>query len=125
MASSSPWLLRHGLAAATLTLALAVAPGISQTAQPRSQQPPAARAQQPDPSLAGKPLYTSDGKEIGTVLTTGLDEDNNEPVLVAEIAQPLGFGPMAVAVPANMFVSKGDRVELTLTEAEVQARLKQ
>ena len=67
--------------------------------------------------------FSSDGKEIGTVITTGFDEDN-EPVLVAEIAQPLGIGTMAVAVPTSMFVRKGDRVELTLTEAEVNARLK-
>jgi hypothetical protein len=124
MASPSHWLLRQRLAAAALTVAVTLAPGMAQTREQRSPQPPAARQQQPDPSLAGQPLYTSDGKEIGTILTTGLDEDN-EPVLVAEIAQPLGFGPTAVAVPTNMFVRKGTRVELTLTEAEVHAKLKQ
>lgn len=123
MAFPSPWLLRYRLAAAALTLALAVAPGMAQTPEPRLQQPPTATPQ-PELSLAGQLFYISDGKEIGTVITTGLDEDN-EPVLVAEIAQTLGLGPTAVAVPTNMFVRKGDRIELTLTEAEVHARLKQ
>jgi hypothetical protein len=129
MTRPSPWLLRCRLTAAALTLALApalaLAPGMAQTPEPRSQQPPTAQPQQPEPSLAGQPLYTSDGKEIGTVIAMGLDEENNEPVLVAEIAQPLGLGPVAVAVPTNMFVRKGDRIELTLTEAEVHARLNQ
>jgi sporulation protein YlmC with PRC-barrel domain len=111
----SPRLLHCRLAAAALTLTLAVAPGMAQTPEPGSQ---------PQPSLAGQPVYTSDGKEIGTVITMGLDEDD-EPVLVAEVVQPLGLGPTTVAVPTKMFARKGDRVELTLTEAEVHAKLKE
>jgi hypothetical protein len=44
---------------------------------------------------------------------------------VAEIAQPLAIGPTAIAVPIDMFARKGNRIELTLTQAEVNARLKQ
>jgi hypothetical protein len=70
----------------------------------------------------GLPLYTSDGKAIGKVIATGVDEDD-EPVLVAEIGRTLGLGSRAVAVPADLFVRKPGRIELTLTEEEVKARL--
>lgn len=121
MACLSPWPLRCLLAAAVLTPVLAAVPAMVQaTAQTPRQQP----GQKPQASLDGLPVYTADGKAIGTVITMGLDEDD-KPVLVAEIAQALGLGPTAVAVPTNMFVRKGNRIELTLTEAEVNARLKQ
>jgi hypothetical protein len=105
-----------------LAVPLAAAPGIAQAQKP--QQPRATKPEHPQPSLAGLPLYTADGKQIGKVIAMGLDEEDR-PVLVAEIAQPLGLGPMAIAVPTDMFVRKGNRVELTLTEAEVNARLKE
>lgn len=117
MAYPSPRRLRS-MQAAALALALAAVPGLAQTPAPRPQE-----GAKPQPSIEGMPLYTSDGKAIGTVIAMGLDDDD-EPVLVAEIAQPLGLGPTAVAVPTDMFVRKGDRVELTLTEAEVNAKLK-
>lgn len=71
----------------------------------------------------GWPIYTSDGKAIGRVIATGFDEDN-KPVLVAEIARPLGLGPQAVAIPTNLFVRRPGRIELTITEVEVNARLR-
>jgi hypothetical protein len=109
--------LRYLLPAAALAVALPV-PALAQTSQPeqRRSAPDSVR------TLAGLPVFTSDGKAIGTAIAMGLDDDN-EPVLVAEIAQTLGLGPTAIAVPTDMFVRKADRVELTLTEAEVYARL--
>ena len=121
MACPSPWPLRWLLAAAVLTPALAAVPAMPQAPAQKPRQPP---GQKPQPSLDGLPVYTADGKAIGTVITMGLDEDDKL-VLVAEIAQALGLGPTAVAVPTDMFVRKGNRIELTLTEAEVNARLKQ
>ena len=120
MAYPSPRRLRSMQAAALALAALAAMPGLAQAPAQRPQEAPGAK---PQPSVEGMPLYTSDGKAIGTVIAMGLDDDD-EPVLVAEIAQPLGLGPTAVAVPTDMFVRKGDRVELTLTEAEVNAKLK-
>ena len=121
MACPSSWPLRWLLAAAVLSPALATVPALAQAPAQKPQQPP---GQKPQPSVDGLPVYTADGKAIGTVITMGLDEDD-KPVLVAEIAQALGLGPTAVAVPTDMFVRKGNRIELTLTEAEVNARLKQ
>lgn len=118
MARSATSYRRCLLAAAALGVVAAAAmpAGLAQQAK----RPPAAEA---DASVAGLPVYTADGKEIGTVIAMGLDEDD-KPVLVAEIAPPLALGPTAVAVPPDMFVRKADRIELTLTEAEVNARLK-
>jgi hypothetical protein len=119
MACLSPWPLRRLLAA--FILALAAAPVMAQTPAEKHPKPSEAA---PPASVAGLPLFTADGKAIGTVIAMGIDEDD-EPVLVAEIAQALGLGPTAVAVPISMFVRKGNRIELTLTEAEVNARLRE
>jgi hypothetical protein len=96
-------------------LALATAPALPQ--QPQRQPPSQGHA-----APAGLPLFTSDGKAIGRVIASGIDEDN-EAVLVAEIEQPLGIGPKVVAIPNDMFARRADRIELTITEAEVNARL--
>jgi hypothetical protein len=104
------------LAAAALALVLAGAQAVPQEA--RRQQPAAPQQQAP----AGLPLYSSDGKLLGRVIAAGVDNDN-EPVLVAEIQRPLGIGPQAIAIPTDLFVQKRDRIELTITEAEVNARL--
>jgi PRC-barrel domain len=107
---------RRGLSAFTvLAIVLAATPVISQYRQQR----PAAKA---DPGLVGLPIFSSDGKEIGRVLATGIDDDD-QAVLVAEIARSLGIGADAVAIPTDMFVRKGNRIELTITDAEVRDRL--
>jgi PRC-barrel domain len=103
-------------ALALAALVLAAAPVSAQ--QPQPAHPPAQSQRTP----VGLPLYTSDGKAIGKVIATGVDEDD-EPVLVAEIGRTLGLGSTAIAVPANLFVRKPGRIELTLTEEEVKARL--
>ncbi|MBO0764627.1 MAG: PRC-barrel domain-containing protein [Hyphomicrobiaceae bacterium] len=112
-----PLVFRDRLAAAAVALALAGAQATSQDAQ---RQPRA--TSQPHQTPAGLPLYSSDGRKLGKVIATGLDSDD-EPVLVAEIERPLGIGPQTIAIPTNMFVPRRDRIELTITEAEVNARL--
>jgi hypothetical protein len=106
---------RLGTLVVALTVVLAATPALSQYRQHR----PAAK---PDRALVGLPIFTSDGKKIGKVLATGTDEDNRA-VLVAEFERPLGIGADAVAIPTDMFLRKTNRVELTITEAEVRARL--
>lgn len=82
-------------------------------------QPQAAKT---DRALIGLPIFTSDDKAIGTVLATGIGEDDHA-VLIAEIEGPLGIGADAVAIPTNMFVRKANRIELTITEVEVRNTL--
>jgi hypothetical protein len=107
---------RFRLAAAALAVALAAAPALAEGQQQRPAQKKSERA------VVGLPVYTSDGKAIGRVVATGVDEDNRA-VLVAEIERPLGLGLQAVAIPTDLFVRKRGRIELTLTQAEVNARL--
>ena len=111
--------MRSGLAVAALAIALSAAPAMPETLRQR----PAGKANRAGQTQAvGLPVYTADGKAIGRVLATGTDEDN-QPVLVAEIERALGLGPEAIAIPTDLFVRKQGRIELTLTEAEVKARL--
>jgi hypothetical protein len=98
-----------------LATTLAAAPAFAEGPQQR----PAKKSER---AAVGLPIYTSDGKAIGKVIATGVDEDN-QAVLVGQIERPLGLGPHAVAIPTDLFVRKRDRIELTLTEAEVNARL--
>jgi hypothetical protein len=105
------------LAVAALALALAAVPAMPQT--PRQQ--PTTKVER---TAIGLPIVTSDGKAIGRVVATGTDS-NNQPVLVGEIERQLGIAPEAVAIPTDLFVRKQGRIELTITEAEVNARLGQ
>jgi PRC-barrel domain protein len=106
------------LASAALAIVLAVGEALPQSPQPR----PAGKARKAAGQVVGLPIVTSDGKAIGKVIATGTDEDN-QPVLVAEIEQQLGIGPEAIAIPPDLFVRKPGHIELTITEAEVNARL--
>jgi PRC-barrel domain len=94
--------------------ALTFAPAAAQ-----HKQKPSAKA---DHSTVDLPIFSSEGKRIGKVLATGVDDDDQF-VLVAEIERPLGLGPIAVAIPTNLFVVKADRIELTITAGEVASRL--
>jgi PRC-barrel domain protein len=107
--------LQSRLAIATLALTLATAPAMPESPQPR----PTTKAER---TAVGLPIVTSDGKAIGKVAAMGTDEDN-QPVLVGVIERSLGLGPEAIAIPTDLFVRKHDRIELTINEAEVNARL--
>lgn len=110
--------MRCLIAATALTVVLAAASAMAQSPQPA----PPSKAKRAERTPVGLPIYTSDGKAIGKVIATGIDDDD-KPVLVGEIEQSLGFGPTAIAIPTDMFARKPGRIELTLTEAEVNARL--
>jgi sporulation protein YlmC with PRC-barrel domain len=103
------------LAVSALAIAFAATPAMSQ----HQQRPPAGKAHR---ALVGLAIFTSDGKEIGKVLATGIDKDDQF-VLIAEIERLLGIGSLAVAIPTHMFVRKSNRIELTITEAEISDTL--
>jgi len=117
-------LSRSGLAIAALALALAATPAwAAEGPQKRpAGQPGKTQPGKTERQAVGLPVYTADGKAIGKIVATGTDEDNQS-VLIAEIERPLGLGPEGIAIPANLFVRKQGRIELTITEAEVNARL--
>jgi len=98
-------------------LAAAVCSGPA-LAQPK-HEPPAAKAGR---TPVGLPVFSSDGKKIGKVIATGIDEDD-QAVLIAEIERPFGIGADAVAIPTDLFVWKPNGIELTITAEQVRDRL--
>ena len=79
------------------------------------------RIAMPDASLVGLRIMSSDGQEVGQVTEIGIDD--GQAILVGEIDRPLGIGSDVVAIPAEMFVNRGDHVELTITAAQVRDRV--
>ena len=79
------------------------------------------RISMPDASLVGLRIVSSDGQEVGQVTEVGIDD--GQAILVGEIDRPLGIGSDAVAIPAEMFVNRGDHVELTITTTQIRDRV--
>ncbi len=109
--------VRYGLAAlvALLVAFAAAAPAAAQ----HSRKPAAAKAGR---SLVGLPLFSADGKRIGRIIASGT-AGAKEAVLLAEIERPLGIAADTVAIPFGLLLRKAGRLELTLTAAEVEARI--
>ena len=76
---------------------------------------------QVDQSLIGLPIVTSDGQRIGEVIEVGIDD--GEAVVIGEIERPLGIGADAIAIPVEMFVTRGNHIKLTITAVEMRSRL--
>jgi len=99
-----------------LVLSLATVP------QAMAQQEQAdAPAIEIDRGVIGLPIHTSDGHEIGLVTEAGIDD--GEAILIGEIERPLGIGVDVVVITSEMFVDRGDHIELTLTAEQVGVRL--
>ncbi len=65
-----------------------------------------------------KPVYSSDGKQIGKVASIQRDPDNKVIGLHADIGGFLGFGESRVNLTPAQFELQSDRVALSLTTAE-------
>lgn len=72
-------------------------------------------------SWIGKPVYSSDGKNIGEVADIKRDSSNQVSELQADIGGFLGFGETRVSVPTTQFQLDSDRVILSLKEAETNS----
>jgi hypothetical protein len=105
-------MVRQVLAAGILAAAIAASPAMAQPAQPSA---PA------EATLVGLAVYSSDGQRLGQVTHAGMSGD--QPAVRAEIGNFLGIGPSAVIIPADSFVQKSDRIEISMTAAEVKDRL--
>jgi sporulation protein YlmC with PRC-barrel domain len=133
-------MLKEVLLASVLAVALAVVPAVAQEpagekAQiPSAVAPPAATEapSQPNPDIAtspdsksadsealtGLPIYSSDGKKIGSVTAFRLDANGRVQALQAEIGGFLGFGSKKVEIGSASFQRQGDRVALSMTAEE-------
>ena len=105
-------IVRAGAVALSLTL---VPQAIAQ--QEQADTP----ATEIDRGVVGLPIHTSDGHEIGLVTEAGIDD--GEAILIGEIERPLGIGVDVVVITSEMFVNRGDHIELTITAEQVGVRL--
>lgn len=94
--------------------ALAGQPSLAQQVQP----PAAAQVQ---PPLVGLAVYSSDGAMLGHVTQVG--SAGGQPVVRAELGGFLEVAPSAVLIPVSMFEQKPDRIEVSMTAAEVKDTL--
>ena len=72
-------------------------------------------------SLVGLPVVSSDGEQIGHVALVVADEGG--PVVLAEVARPLGIGSASITLHPEMFIDKGYQVELVATAEQIRAKL--
>jgi hypothetical protein len=120
------------LAGATLLLggglALAQTP---QTPEPKSPPPAATKPDAPKPDALkmteqqaklwiDKPVFSSDGKELGEVAAFKRGADNTVLELHADLGGVLGIGETRVRVTPAQFKLLEDRVVLNMTEAQAK-----
>ena len=72
--------------------------------------------------LIGLPIVSADGEPMGHV--TLVVQDESGPLLLVEVAQPLGLGSVPMTLHPEMFVDRGYQVELVSTAAQVRTKLK-
>ena len=101
------------------------------TPQPAPQSPPAATkpetaktttlTEEQAKSWIDKQVFSSDGKEIGEVAGFKRAADNAVQEMHVDIGGMLGIGETRVSVTPAQFKLQGDRVVLSLTEAQAKA----
>ena len=67
------------------------------------------------------PIRSIDGQPVGIVTQAGIGD--GEPVLIGEVERPLGLGPELIAISPDMFVDRGDHIQLTLTADQIREKL--
>jgi len=106
-------MLKLCAAAAVIAAVLTATPTLAQ-----QTQPPAVQTEHP---LVGLAVYSSDGAKLGQVTQVGTA--GGQPAVRAELGGFLDVAPSAVVIPATMFEQKPDRIEVSMTAAEVKETL--
>lgn len=109
-------MIRPILAAGALVAVLA-APLSAQQNQPQQGQQPPSQMEQ-GKAMVGLPVFSSDGQKLGEVLEVGMS--GGQEAIRAEMGEFLGLGSTAVVIGADIFQKKADRIELSMTAAEVK-----
>lgn len=86
-----------------------------------AQGPEAVPQSEVAPRLLNLPIRSVDDQPIGVVTQAGIGD--GEAVLIGEVERPLGLGPELIAITADMFVDKGDHIQLTLTADQIREKL--
>jgi len=106
-------MLKLRVAAAVIAAALTATPTLAQQAKP-----PVVETEH---ELVGLAVYSSDGEKLGQVTQVGTA--GGQPAVRAELGGFLDVAPSAVVIPATMFAQKPDRIEVSMTAAEVKDTL--
>jgi hypothetical protein len=106
-------MLKLRAAAAVIAAVLTATPTLAQ-----QTQPPPVQTEHP---LVGLAVYSSDGAKLGQVTQVGTA--GGQPAVRAELGGFLDVAPSAVVIPATMFAQKPDRIEVSMTAAEVKETL--
>jgi len=69
----------------------------------------------------GKPIYSSDGKNLGEVAEIKRDSTNKVSELQADLGGFLGFGETRVSIPTTQFTFDQEKVILSLKESEINS----
>ena len=104
-----------------LVLVALVALSMSQATQASAQEPDPIPRSEFAPRLLNLPIHSVDGQPIGVVTQAGIGD--GEAVLIGEVERPLGLGPELIAFSADMFVDRGDHIQLTLTADQIREKL--
>ena len=106
-------MLKLRVAAAVIAAVLTATPTLAQQAKP-----PVVETEH---ELVGLAVYSSDGEKLGQVTQVGTA--GGQPAVRAELGGFLDVAPSAVVIPATMFAQKPDRIEVSMTAAEVKETL--
>jgi hypothetical protein len=121
--------MMRALSLATVIAAALALPAMAQDIIPKTNQNgSAAGTTSAQPSAAAlslsedegkmwinKPVYSSDGKDLGNVVDFQRDGDNKVIGMRADIGGFMGLGETRIALTAAQFKLQGDRVVLELT----------
>ena len=66
----------------------------------------------------GKPVYSSDGKELGKITRLDSSAENKATQLYTDIGSTMGSGRHQIILPATRFSLESDRVVLDMTAAQ-------
>jgi sporulation protein YlmC with PRC-barrel domain len=95
-----------------LVLAVLFAVGLLSPAQALTQE-------QIVRELIGKPVYSMDGKQVGTVADIALGHDKELETLMMNTDRSLGFGERTVKVPGSVFIALRGSIVLDLPAASM------
>ena len=114
----------------TLALALATAIAVPAFAQTPAVKPPTAADVMTTPSITlnadqvktwiNKPVYSSDGKNVGEVAAFARGSDDKVSEMHADIGGFLGLGETRVRLMPAQFKLAGDRVTIEMTAVQAK-----